>query len=313
MRRIAGDLEPSHEERRMAADRLRAAIEAEQARDGGRRWWPWVAAAAVLAVAFVGWQTIRSTPTEAAMEEIATVVETIDPAVVGDQEFLYTESENTALVVLPGEMLEGVTYEDEHFAYRLPSLRQTWFGSDGVVQLATTNRPPVFFTEADEDLYYEAGLDELDAIGETVTDTFQDDPDLDRWPTDPDELDEAIREQLPPETGRPDAVEYLDIALDLIREVFTPPELRAAVLTVIGRIPELEVVEQDESGATFAIEYEDRGLDTRQTFTISSRGELRAEETVLLEPDPDLGIPADTAVFTADYSTPEVVDSLDQP
>lgn len=297
----------------MAEDRLRAAIEAEKATKQGRSWWPWVAAAAVFVGLFVAVQTFRPTPTEAAMEEIATVVETIDPAQVGDQQFLYTEGANIALSVLPGDMLEGVSYEGEYFVYRLPNFRQTWHGNDGVVQLATTNQEPVFFTEEDEDLYYEAALDELDNIGETVTDTIQDDPNLDQWPTDPSELDAAIREQLPPDTGRPESVEYLDIALDLIREVYTPPGLRAAVLTVIGRIDELQVVEQDESTATFAIGYEDRGLDTRQTFTISRRGELLAEQTLLLEPDPELDIPADTALFEATYSTPEVVNSLDQP
>lgn len=312
IRRVAGHLEPSESERLLAEERLRAAIEAELA-GSDRRWWPWVAAAAVLVGVFFGLQTLGSTPTEAAMEEIATVVETIDPAQVGDQQFLYTRSDNLALAVLPADMLENVAYDDEYFAYRLPGRRQTWLGNDGVVQLATTSQEPVFFTEADEEIYYEAGLDELDNIGETVTDTVQDERDFDQWPTDPGELDAAIREQLPADTGRPESVEYLDIAIDLIREVWTPPELRAATLTVIGMLPDLELVTQDEAEATFTIEYEDNGLDTRQTFTISSRGDLLAEQTLLLEPDPELGIPADTVLFEATYSTPEVIDSLDQP
>lgn len=297
----------------MAKDRLLAAIEAEKAREGRRRWWPWVAAAAVVAATIVGLQVAGPTPTEAAMEEIATVAAAIDPAEVGEQEFLFTESDNIALAVLPSDMLEGVEYDDEFLAYRLPATRQTWFGSDGVVQISTTNREPIFFSDEDERAYYEAGLDEIDAIGETTTHTVQQDPELDQWPTDPTELDEAIREQLPPETGRPESVEYLDSALDLIREVFTPPELRASVLTLIGRIPDLQLVERDEDRATFAIEYEDRDLQTRQTFTVSGRGELLAEETLLLEPEPELGIPANTVTFTAEYSIPEVVDSLDEP
>lgn len=313
VRRAFRDLEPSDEERQMAKNRLLVAIEAEKARESRRRrWWPWIAAAAVVAAVFLGLQVAGPTPTEAAMEEIATVAAAIEPAEVGDQEFLFTESENAALAVLPADMLGNVQYDDEFLAYRLPATRRTWFGSDGVVQIRTTNREPTFFSDRDESAYYAAGLDEIDAIGETTTDTIQQDAELDLWPTDTSELDSAIRDQLP-ETGRPQSVEYLDSALDLIREVFTPPELRASVLTLIGRIPDLQLVERDQGRATFAIEYEDRDLQTRQTFTVSRRGELLAEERLLLEPEPELGIPANTVTFTAEYSTPDVVDSLDEP
>ncbi|MFP4554794.1 MAG: hypothetical protein ACLFRT_13165 [Actinomycetota bacterium] len=256
---------------------------------------------------------LRPTPTEAAMEEIAQLVETVDPTQIPEQDFLYTDATVTSLVVVPADMLGDPAYEGDFLPYLLPSRRETWYGSDNTLQIRTTNQPPVFFSEEDEAAYYTAGLDDQDRIGETTTDTFTDDRDFSTWPTNPNELDAAIRERIPPETSRPNEVEYLEIALGLIREVFTPPLLRATTLTLIGRIPTLDLVDQASEQTTFAIEYEQDEVETRQTFTLTSQGDLVSEETRVLEDHPRLGIPADTPVFTAQYSTPTIVDTLDQP
>lgn len=317
VRRIADQIEPSDTERRLAEDRLRAAIHAETREREPARFpsrWLWAAAAALAAVAvFLGVQVLRPTPTEAAMEEIAQLVEAADPTEIPEQDFLYTDATVTSLVVVPADMLGDPAYEDDFLSYLLPSRRETWYGSDNTLQIRTTNQPPVFFSEEDEAAYYTAGLDDQDRIGETTTDTFTDDRDFGQWPTNPDELDAAIREQIPPETGRPDEVEYLEIALGLIREVFTPPDLRATTLTLIGQTPGLELVDQTSQQTTLAIEYQQDGVDTQQTFTLTSQGHLAFEETRILEDDPTLGIPADTPTFTAQYSTPITVDTLDQP
>lgn len=247
------------------------------------------------------------------MEEIARLVETADPTQIPEQDFLYTDATVTSLVIVPADMLADPAYEDDFLAYLLPSRRETWYGSDNTLQIRTTNQPPVFFSEEDEAAYYTAGLDDQDRIGETTTDTVTDDRDFNQWPTNPDELDATIREQIPPETGREDEVEYLEIALGLIREVFTPPHLRATTLTLIGQTPGLELVDQTSQQTTFAIEYQQDGIDTQQTFTLTSQGHLASEETRILENHPRLGVPADTPVFAAHYSTPITVDTLDQP
>jgi len=320
VRRSADQIEPSDTERRLAEDRLRATIQAEQQeREQPRplsRRWLWAAAAALAAVAvFLGVQVLRPTPTEAAMEEIARLVEAADPTEVPEQDFLYTDATVTSLVVVPADMLGDPAYEGDFLSYLLPSRRETWYGSDNTLQIRTTNQPPVFFSPDDEAAYYAAGLDDQDRIGQTTTDTVTDDSDFGQWPTNPDELDAAIREQIPPETGRPNEVEYLEIALGLIREVFTPPDLRATTLTLIGRIPGLELVDQTSEQTTFAIEYEqdEDEVETRRTFTLTSRGELVSEQTRILEDHPRLKTPADTPIFTAQYSTPIIVDTLDQP
>lgn len=318
VRRIADQIEPSDTERKVAEAKLRAAIQAEQReREPTRlpsRRWLWAAAAALAAVTvFLGVQVLRPTPTEAAMEEIAEVVQTADPTQIPEQDFLYTDATVTSLVVVPADMLGDPAYEDDFLAYLLPSRRETWYGSDNTLQIRTTNQPPVFFSPDDEAAYYTAGLDDQDRIGQTTTDTVTDDRDFNQWPTNPDELDAAIREQIPPETHRPNEVEYLEIALGLIREVFAPPDLRATTLTLISRIPGLELVDQTSQQTTFAIEYQQDGIDTQQTFTLTSQGHLASEETRILEDHPRLGVPADTPIFTAQYSTPIIVNTLDQP
>lgn len=319
VRRIADQIEPSDTERRLAEDRLRAAIQAEQHNREQRRLrsrrWLWAAAVALAAVVavFLGVQVLRPTPTQAAMEEIARLVETADPTQIPEQDFLYTDATVTSLVIVPAGMLADPAYEDDFLAYLLPSRRETWYGSDNTLQIRTTNQPPVFFSEEDEAAYYTASLDDQDRIADTTTDTVTYDRDFDQWPTNPDELDAAIREQIPPETGRGDEVEYLEIALGLIREVFTPPDLRASTLTLISRIPGLELVDQTSQQTTFAIEYQQDGIKTQQAFALTSQGHLASEETRILEDHPPLGVPADTPIFTAQYSTPTIVDTLNQP
>lgn len=318
VRRMAEQIEPSIAERQNAEDRLRAAIETEQhGQPHGRRSlhgrWLWAAAAAATLVGlFFGVQLVRPSATEAAMEEIAETVEALDPVDVPEQEFLKTDTVVTSLVEIPADMLTP-GFEGDTLAYLLPTRRQTWYGDDNTVQLRTTNQTPVFFTEGDEHAYYAAGIDDLDMIGETTTDIFTDPRDFDQWPTEPDALDETIRRQISPDSGQSEDAQYLEIALGFIREVFTPPELRAATLTLIGRIPTLEVVDESDSQTTFAIDYEQNDVAVRHTFTVTSNGELGSEEIRLLEPDVRLAFPTDTSIFTAEYSTPVMVDTLDQP
>lgn len=318
VRGMADNIEPSEAERKNAEEKLRAAIKVElrerrpeQSQFGN---WLWVAAAAAVFVGlFFGVQLLWPSATEAAMEEIAATVQTMDPTDVPEQDFLYTDAVVTLLVEIPADMLTDGGYEGDALAYLLPTRRQTWYGSDDTVQLRTTTQPPVFFSEEGEDAYYAAGLDAQDMIGDTTTETFTDDRDFNQWPTDPDALDEAIRKRIPPDSGQSEDAQYLEITLVLIREVFVPPELRASTLTLIGQIPGVELVDQTGDQSTFVIDYVQNDVAVRHSFILTNRGALVSEEIRSLEGDPRLGIPADTATFTAEYSTPIVVDTLDQP
>lgn len=317
LRQVVGHPTPSEADRRMAADRLAAAIAAEQE----PRWWRrrlalgWAVGVAILIVGvLVVVEGISPTPTEAAIEEIAEAAEQADPLSIPAQEFAYTKSEITALMIVPGEALENIEYEREFLAYLLPTRREIWIGHEGTIQIRTTNQTPVFFTETDENAYYQAGIDQQDSIGETTTLTTTDQPTKADWPTDRQELDQAIDETMVTDRGLPETVEYLDVALDILRETLASSEVRAATLRLIGQLPDLHLDEAaSDEGTTFSIEYKDQGVDTRQTFTLSGQGSLLKEEIGILKPNPRYGIPADTTTFTAIHEEPVIVDSLDNP
>lgn len=315
LRRVAGQPTPSEADRRLGADRLAEAIAAEQRPQPRRRYRLTVGWAIGFGVLLVGLlvavETISPTPTEAAIEEIAKAAEETDPLTIPPQQFGYTKSEMTALAIVPTEALRDIEHEREFLVYLLRTIRETWIGSEGAAQLRTTNQPPIFFSEADEDAYYTAGIDEQDAIGETTMLTTTDRPTEPAWPTDPTALDKAIRQAAVNDRGLPETVEYLDVALDILREPLTSPQLRAATLRLIAQLPDLELVEtaRDDS-FTFAVEYRDQDVDSRQTFTLSKQGYLLTEEIRILEPNPRFGIPADTDIFTAIHTPATIVDDL---
>lgn len=316
LRAYAGTPEPDSEDRNNAEARLIAAIDlAAAAQAPQRRRWPVAVWATVLLTVVVGLLFVleagRSSPVSAAMEEIARIAETTEPLTVSDTEFVYTRSEMQAIFIVPKEGLGDVPYTGDHLVYLALSTRETWFGTRGTVQIRTTFHEPVFFTAVDESVYYAAGIDKQDQIGETITTTVTD-PTKQVWPTDPVELDSAIREAMVTERGLPETVEYLDVALDILRESFSSPQLRAATLRLIGDINGLQLVETSAAqSVTFLIEYVDRNVDARLTFTIDMIGNLSFEEHLNLTADQEFGIPADTSVFVVEYSAPLVVDGLD--
>lgn len=315
LRRVAGQPTPSEDDRRLGADRLAEAIAAEQIPQPRRRYRLTVGWAIGFGVLLVGLlvavETISPTPTEAAIEEIAKAAEETDPLTIPPQQFGYTKSEMTALAIVPAEALRDIEYEREFLVYLLPTIRETWIGSEGAAQLRTTNQPPIFFSEADEDAYYAAGIDGQDAIGETTTLTTTDRPTTPDWPTDPAALDQAIRQAAVSDRGLSETVEYLDVALDILREPFATPQLRAATLRLIAQLPDLELVDTagDES-FTFTIEYRDQDVETRQTFTLGDQGHLLTEEIRILDPNPRFGIPADSAIFAANHTPATIVADL---
>lgn len=323
LRLVAGCPEPTAEDRRLAEERLSEAIKAEQVGSRRRSWLPlvprvavgWVVAfSAVLVGLLMLVEGVNPTATEAAMEEIAIVAETADPLVIPDRQFLYTRSEITAISVIPREALKGVAFDGEFLVYLLPTIRETWIGSEGTVQIRTTNQPPIFFTDRDADAYYAAGIDKQDTVGETTTLITSTEAAFAQWPADDSALDQAIRQAARTDRGLPDDVEYLDVALDMLREVPTPPDVRATTLRLISRLSDLNLVGTTIDGdATFDIEYTDRNIPTRLTFTISSQGYLLYEEIRILKGDPRFGIPANTSVSTAEYSTPRITTSLNTP
>ena len=269
-------------------------------------WAAFIALSLVIAVFLV--QTTSTSPAEALITELARVVETTDPLVIPDDLFAYTQTEATVLMEVDPESLEGVEIPHGSLAYGLPQTRETWMGDEGTARLSTTYFRPVFFSSADEAAYYAAGLDQRDRIGETVTETQPDASGvLDEmdWPTDPVELETRIRSLV----GDTD-LEVLETSLKLLRETLIPPRLRTAVLLVIAGL-DLELVDESPDGAgTFSVELDE---SMRLTFTLDATGYLRFEELILVDGDPDRGVPPGTAEYTADYTAPRLVDSADLP
>lgn len=312
LRRLAGDPEPTEQDRELAEARLAAAIDERAAvklRLRRRRpIWAY-GVLAVLTVVFVVVQLARPSPTAAAIKEIARAAEQTSPLEIPDQTYAYTKSNITALRVVPAERLHEVGFDRDFLSYLLPVERETWVGSDGTMQIRTTIEAPLFFSPDDEAIYYQAELDQDDAIGKTTTDTFTPQDVVETWPTDLETLDQAIRAAMG-DQGRPTAVEYLDVALDILRETLIEPSLRANTLRLISDLPGLTLLASDANTTTLGIEYPDQGIDTRLLVTLSPDGYLLGEESMSLQENPTFGIPADTTTSSASYTIPRLVEYL---
>jgi len=316
LRQVAGQPVPSETERQLGVDQLAAAIAAEQANTHDHRRGRMVLWAAALIVILAGIgiavEALRPTAVEAAIGEIAAAAEEADPLEIPAGEYAYTRTDLTGLAIVPAEALTDNESGHEFLAYLLPAVRETWMSENGTVQIRTTNQTPAFFTTEDETAYYQNGLDQLDAIGVPTIFTTTDGLDEEDWPTDENELDAAIRIQMTGDRELPETVEYLDVALDILTNPLTTPGLRAATLRLIAALPDLETVTTParSRSSAFAIEYEDDGIQTEQTFTLDPDGYLLEHRIDSLEPDPRYGIPADTTIYDAQYDRPALVTGL---
>jgi hypothetical protein len=157
-------------------------------------------------------------------------------------------------------------------------------------------------------------LDRQDSLGTTEA-IIVSDPDREEWPSDPGQLDQTIRERMTRDRGLPETVEYLNVALNIIREAYITPELRAATLRLIADLDGLdhEPTDLKKGPAAFVIDYDDRGVLTRLTFHIDTQGYLRFEERIGLEVDRALSVPAHTPIFRAEYTRPTLTSSLQTP
>ncbi|MGD2101669.1 MAG: hypothetical protein PVG83_05480 [Acidimicrobiia bacterium] len=312
LRRLAGDPEPGPGDEIRARSGFEALTRGEQPARFGRRGLVVAGFGVVLAIvaAVVIFGVGRPSPASAAMEEIARAVEEVSPLSISDTEFVYQVIDSEALAFDDPDRLGDISYPDEYLVYSLPRSVEVWRGASGSVQMRVTVGRPTFFSSVAETAYYEAGLDESDAVGETFTQTFTG-AQVEEWPADIDELDEAIRDAMVTNRGLPDTVEYLDVALDIVEDVMQPPDVRASTLHLIGNLDGLKLVESNADEATFSVEYVDRGLDVRLTFSVGVDGYLRFHELLYLTADDEYGIPAGTVESSIRYSTPRIVEGLE--
>lgn len=311
VRRLLRVPEPSADDKQHTLARLSLAIE-QEARPTSRRSWRLVplavGALALSVVSFLVVDMLRTTPVQAAFEEIAEAAEQADPHQLTDTEYFYLKSEELALGVVPAEMLTGVDFAKPELVYQLTSVREVWYGNRGAVQIRTTSTGVDFFSPQDRDAYFQAGLDEsLDRLGHPVTITVTEEQPP-NWPNTPSELDAAITEAA--QGDRSQTVEYVDTALDIIRDPRNPPDVQAATLRLLGSLHGLEVVDDDPTLVTFRLDFEERGIRHRLTFKITSMGGLTEESVTILETDPVLGVPKGILTRRAVSSDVEIVAEL---
>ncbi len=258
-------------------------------------------------------QAASFSPAAATINQLAEIAEQVGPVEARDASFVYTRSTTASLVVIPKEGLRGVSYDSDHLVYEERTIRESWIGTDGTVQISITVLDPMFLSDNDRATYYAAGINEQDQVGETVTSTISQAEDV-VWPSDPNSLDEVIRRHLANESDLPQAVKYLNMALGIIRESHASPDLRAATMRLVGTLDDLELLGVDDAGtATFSISFVEQGIDKTQTFSLDTSGYVRLERTTRVADDPTFGIPAQTVESQWISEQPRLVSTLDSP
>lgn len=267
-----------------------------------------VVVALTVVIALVGLQLVRPTAATAGLLEIAQAARLVEPADIPAGSFAYTRSDATVLAVVPEDAIGDA---GGPLAYLLPAEREIWTGDDGFVQLRTTNHTPIFFRPDDRQRYDAAGLDHIDRVGETMTQTVTgatgilDERD---WPTDPDQLRATIRSL----TLDPTAEDVLTTAIALIRETQATPALRAAAIEVIAAIDGIELVEATTGTTTFGLTVDSAPRRT-YSFTLTNTGSLTVETITLPDGNPDIGIPPGTISTNTRYHPIRIVTNLDTP
>ena len=241
LRAIAGNVESSAAEREYARQKLDRAIAELGRRQTRRRQrvlvWGMVFAAVFAGVAFV---LLAAQPSQAraAIEEIADLVEVIDPLAATDTTFIYTRSSSSALAEVPGVALGGITIEGDSLLYLLNSRRETWYGSEGTVQMRTTYLQPTFFSDADRDAYFAAG-----STGKTrlARPAGYQSICRSRRVRRPVALDRAIRDRMVTDRGLPETIEYRR-RLGIVGEFRDPQVSRHPLLRLIARLEGIQLL-----------------------------------------------------------------------
>lgn len=303
--------QPSSADREQAESRLRRAIDAEKlARPPRRRIPGWIAVPVGVGLALSLAFLLRPPTARAVLMETAQAARTASVLAVGTDEYVYTRAVTTDLQIRPGSDFD---LDRPTVAYLLRGTREVWRSpADRFVQIRTLIAAPTFFDPSTEAAYRAAGLDRIDGIGQPRTQQFTEASDElieTNWPTDPDDLHEAMEKALASAGNeRPPEAQFLDLASDILREANPSSELRAALIEVLAGF-DYDIVETAGS-IVLSVEYRER-LATRAELEITRQGQLRREEVVLLEPDRELGLPAHTIVSSARYSLPIIVGSLE--
>jgi hypothetical protein len=264
--------------------------------------------AVVLAVSLVA-QVLRPAPAVAALTDLATVAETVDPLVVPAGSAAYTRSERTDLVQIPAEDVPGAP--GTVVSFLLPQVREVWVAPGGERRLAVTADAPVFFDDAAREAFDAAGLAADYGVGVTEVTTFappEVDVDPAALPVDPEAMRAALV-ALADGAGGDEAVAVFDTGGALLRETRATPQTRAAVIRALATFGDrLRVVDRTDDLLEVAVDLAvgDATLEHSLVFDPATAA-LVAETVVLVAGDPALGVPDGTALESATYSPPRIV------
>jgi len=299
---------PSKRQTEAARDALQQAIAVErQSRTTpvGARFLPRVAVASavfILAVVSLSLVLSRDDSATATLQEIAQAARQAEPADIPAEGFLFRESLERNLRILPGSEL-GL--DREFVAYSLGTERSIWRNPQArFVQTRIVNRDPVFYDDAAARGYRSHGMADVDALDQRVIRRFTDvvDPILETpWSESPEQL----RSQIVHAIGRgdPDSTSsfmLFDFAIDMLAEPITP-SVRGAVVELLATLDLDQVTRNADGSVRLQIEDHD-GLSTRHTIVLRADGTLASREIQLLEANPELGLPAGTVTSSGTYS-----------
>lgn len=237
--------------------------------------------------------------------------------------YWYTKAEDVGIefadpetVTVYGGLVPSILEKGTAIPAFVRSVGENWVGPDGSGRSVTRIRY-TFLSEKDRAAWQVAGigLDKAHRTDYPPGGFYRED--LTSLPTDPDELEEVIRERAEP-ADPPTNVEMFVVVGDLFRQGFVQPELRSALLQVAARIEGVELVgpmtdPEGRPGLTVGIETDHWGWRQRLALIFNPHTfELLAEKHTVLEPVKGVPIEPPITIYSVVYLESGIVGSTSE-
>lgn len=151
-------------------------------------------------------------------------------------------------VYMKAQVIDAATNTDVPYTFRIRRTRESWLAPDGSGRIRESAGEPIFFSERDRKLFQNdyPSVNEFGASDERFGPRPSNALDA-SLPTDPDELEAALRaraesENPPPEDGYTLEGEILERISSLLYLPSASPKLRAALYRVMTRIEGVDLV-----------------------------------------------------------------------
>ena len=303
--RYVGSPQPTRDETEAARAHLEAAITRERSHKVRRVSRPlrWVTAAVTLAVIIVAIVVVGPRAPDAALIDLARATRDIPPEELRPGSYIYFHTEQKNLTDGP----IGDPDDPSTIIYLLPSTIDEWW-QDDTVERHRTARAPTFFDPETEQAYHDAGLDQVDGINQTQTQTVTGVTTID-WSTNPETLATQIDAFLTDsQAPLPNEVEVFQLAQRILAPNTNPHHSSGApVIEVISRLP-IHVDQNADGTITVAIEYQDATGAVTEQVTFNQTGHVTAHKLTLNRPIPGAPISPGTTISQFTRTPPRVAD-----